>query len=557
MGIKLTKKKKAQYNLAETKVRMSFDRTILNLFIGYIFTQSKYITRANLINLNNLMTAIDISLYEKDVTLYSRIKFIKLALEAKLKRGLEHEDIIINYCLDENEPEFKNIVDELSEYKKQLNYNEIRYLNKTIVDRLHYAFIIYYKDLLTDIFLRIDTNEYKTLEDVTGQIKKVVSWLQNDIRRTESITAMDTFDLTDDVMIPFIETAIEEANNPSNKLKTGIQMLNTLLCGGFEAKRLYLFLGISGGFKSAILLYCAKWIKLYNKVQPKRKDINSRPTVLLITMENSVQETVFRLFNICVEDVEMNNYTPKEAVKLLRTEGQLTLTSDDDIDIKIMYFGNFEINTDDLYGIIEDIENDNREVIALILDYIKRIRPALYSPDERIQLKNASNELKDLAIRLKIPVITAQQINRAGNSAVEEAIRNGKVDIAMSLGATDVALAWDLIENSDWVGIIALSRLLVDSDNQHQMYLSIKNPKCRMKRISDIVYINHPFERGSRFRLIDDIYMDEPLSITSLDSKLKNQLNKRGDKNSKERRNIDNDDSFDFTQFLQSKKEEN
>ena len=80
-----------------------------------------------------------------------------------------------------------------------------------------------------------------------------------------------------------------------------------------------------------------------------------------------------------------------------------------------------------------------------------------------MRLKYASNELKDLAIRLKIPVITAQQINRAGNMAVDDAQVAGKEDLGKLIGRGNVAQSWDLLENSDWVCIlnIEVKRMMV------------------------------------------------------------------------------------------------
>lgn len=553
MTIKLRKTRRIKaYKPGETKIRMYFDRTMLNLFIGYLFVESKHITKSNLLNLNKLMEIIDESIYESNIEMYARIKFIKSVLDAKLRRGMEHYEIIINYCRKENEPEYEKIIDEIEEYTKLLNYNEIKYLNKDISDKLKYAFILFYKDMVEDIYLRINTGEFKTLEDVVSEVKLVTSYMMNDIRKADNVSSIDTFSLSEEIMDPFITRVIERKMNPANILKTGIKDLNLMLCGGFMPGRLYLWLGISGGFKSSILIHCARWIKLYNKVEPKKKDAGVVPTVLLITMENSVEETVERLFNMAVADVGIDKYTPKEAIKLLKERGKLTLDNGD-VDIVIKYYGNYEIATDDLYGIIEDLEDDNREVICLIVDYIKRIRPAIPSPDERIQLKNASNELKDLAIKLDIPVITAQQINRAGNTAVEEAIRSGKVEVARGLGATDVALAWDLIENSDWVGIIALVKVL--SINQY--YLTIKNPKCRMKKIIEKDYFNHPFEAGSKIRLIDDVNMDKSLSLESLESNINNgdtRNFKKGNRNAIDRSfEEDDDDLEDFTKYINRK----
>lgn len=551
MAVKInnsTRKKKYPFNYNSMKVRLYFDRTMLNLFIGYSLTESKYITRSNLNNLQKLFNILDDDVYTQNIETFARVQMIRSILEAKLHRGLENYDVIINYLNEENNNEYGKIISEIPEYKDMLNFNEIKFINKAIMDRLKYAFIIYYKDLIQNSFLRIDTNDYRALEDIVNEVKDEISWLMNDIRKTESVASMEVFSLNDEAFEPLVEKTIGDLLDPANTLRTGIKALNDMLCGGFMPGRFYLWLGVSGGGKSNILLQCSRWIKLFNKIVPKRKDENCIPTVLHITMENTVAESVVRMFNMCVTDEDITNFTPKEAVKLLRSRGKMTLDKGE-IDIMLRFYANHEISTDDLYGIIEDIEDDNREVIALVVDYIKRIRPANYSPDERIQLKNASNELKDLANRLQIPVITAQQINRAGNNAVDEAIKSGKADIVNSVGSTDVGISWELIENSDWVGIIMSTTLFSNGKN----YLSIKNPKCRMKRKTNITSISHPYVEGSTIRLIDDVNMEESLSVESLSNIV--QTKKKKERNELEDELYGNeDDEFDFNSFIKSRK---
>ena len=97
-----------------------------------------------------------------------------------------------------------------------------------------------------------------------------------------------------------------------------------------------------------------------------------------------------------------------------------------------------------------------------------------------MRLKYASNEMKDLAIRLKIPVITAQQINRAGNMAIDAAHDAGKEDLGKMLGRGNVAQAWDLLANSDWVGVLNVE----NERSTGKRYLTIQELKKRYNYIS-------------------------------------------------------------------------
>ena len=103
------------------------------------------------------------------------------------------------------------------------------------------------------------------------------------------------------------------------------------------------------------------------------------------------------------------------------------------------------------------ITNKEKELLnydCLILSTEIRIRPAEAARDEKTELKNITNELKELAKFFDIPVITAQQLNRNGAAVVAAALQANKEDVTRLVGRDAVAGAWEIIENSDWVRIV-------------------------------------------------------------------------------------------------------
>lgn len=511
---KIRKKDNLSYTQGKTLVKFRMDRSFLLMIILYLFTDSRSITRSNLQAIKKFFEITDVSMYMANVEMYTMIIFIKKVLDCKLLQGIERKEIILEECRLENDEETDKII-ELVLKEKKLSLNEIKAVNKQIADRLKYATLLYYNEIIMDIAMRVDTGKFKSFEAINNEYKNIISACLNEMRKSENNSASETFCLREDTFDSYITALVNKVTNPERIFGTGIKYLNDMLSPGFAPGRLYLFLGITGGYKSSILLQCARWIKLYNKAILKRKDpLVATPTVLLITTENSVEETVVRLFNMSVSDKPINEYTPEEAIKQLRTTGKLVLKETNDTDICIMYYANNELDTSDLYGIIEDLEDDNREVIALIFDYIKRIRPTEPASDERLQLKNVSNELKTLAIRLDIPVITANQINRAGNMAIDAAAGEGKEDLARLLGRANIAVSWDLLENVDWAAIINIER----EKRTGILYLTIKRIKIRYKDLARYSYINHPFVDDSTIRLIDDVNLQKPLSKESLSS---------------------------------------
>lgn len=316
----------------------------------------------------------------------------------------------------------------------------------------------------------------------------------------------------------------------------------------------------SGG-KSQLLLKAALDIKKYNKVEPK--DPDKTPAVLVILMENNIDETVERLFNMCVTSDDIRNYSEKQIIKKLKEEGGLRITEKSNVDLVIKYYPNRSIDTNDLYGIIKDLDDSGTETIALVVDYVKRLKPAERANTEKEELKNITNELKTLANDLDIPVITAQQLNRTASSVVDAAIQNKKEDVTKLVGRDGVAGAWEIIENSDVV-IIINQEVKLDTE---EVFLTFKLLKRRYRssetneKLKRLDYFNHPYEKGNTIKLIDDIDLAKSLSLLSLSSqfvaledvKKKNKSAvEREDKSEKKESILNGIEPFDINNFLNS-----
>ena len=297
-----------------------------------------------------------------------------------------------------------------------------------------------------------------------------------------------------------------------------------------------------------MLLKILRDTKKYNGDLQVRKP-GKRPCALLVTMENDISETIERIFNMTVTDENIRNYSPKQVVKMVKEKGELMISNDNSMDIKIKYCSNRSIDTSDLYTMIDDLADEGKEVIMLILDYLKRIRPAEKGKDEKEELKNITNELKTLALDYDIPVVTAHQLNRSGATVVDAAMQNNKEDLARFLGRSNVGSAWEVVENADWVCIINVEK----KRETGQYYLTFKRVKIRYKNISDLGYFNHPFDGENRMRLIDDIELGKSISEDSLVSDFDgvDLLNKKGKRQATEReREDDSSDLFDFSKSL-------
>ena len=538
--MKLTKEQIKNLNnltLSNLKIKISIE--VLDMMIAFLYKPSTLRTRKTLNNIYLLLTSIDKSMYENDPELSNRYWIILKTIEARISEKINSEDMYINYILDDNDcDEYKSDILKNVVTNKKISYDESKVLIKMVEDRLRYGYALTYKNIIGDYINSIDPDDMKSFKAIDEELYYIANSFIGIHRKTKTLDGNNKFSLDDDVFIPVVTDSVNRLKDRNRIYTTGIRMLNAILSPGYLSKRLYMYLAFPGGGKSQILLKSALDIRKYNKIETK--DPDKRPVVLFITLENTIEETVERLFNMTCTNDDIRNYTPKQVVEMLKKDGNLGLNSKNNIDIVIQEYGNREIDTNDLHSIIQDLSDEGMETVALVLDYVKRIRPAEKGATEKEELKNITNELKDLAKAWDIPVITAQQLNRTSATIVDTAMQSSKADLAKLIGRDGVAGAWEIQENSDFVCILNQER----KRDTGELFMTFKMIKRRYKSVEEDEkykkreYFNHPYNPENEIQLIDDVGLDESLSVFSLSSEIDDvsTQNKRGDKNAVERK---------------------
>lgn len=491
----------------DNKVDINFDLNALNLMCSYILSENRNIRRSHLINMRNLFDILDMSLYQNDIEKMKRVNFIKKGLEAKILQNLRDPYIVLKYInggiIDDDVIDINNFT--------SMSNDELNWINQTISEALKYAFIYNDIDRMIDICTRFKAADYRSRGAIVQEFEMLIQEIQSKFRRSrvENVSEM-TFTLKDGIMDEVVKDIHEQLSNPCNKLLTGMQGINEMLGGGFESTRVYMLLGATGIGKSVTLLNLAYQIKKYNK-NYKPKDPSKIPVIVYMTMENTVRETVERLFNLTVgPNTEMTKYKPEEVIDLLRTEGELYLTDESPIDIIIKYVPDKSVDTGYLYTMTEDLEDEGYEVICLIQDHIKRIRSCYPSSDIRLELGSIVNEFKVFASIKDIPVITNSHLNRDAAKTIEEGSRANKADLTRMLGRSNIGESMLMLDNLDCAFIINTAY-----DAQANKYMVFKRIKMRYKA-THRDYINQPFVNGNDIKLVEDFYSAVPVFKDSL-----------------------------------------
>lgn len=544
------------------KVPIKLEMYTLDSIVAFIYKDSTLKTQKVLKNFFRLFSGIDPEPYTKSIDLDTRFWVILKSLELMVQGGLESYNAIKAELVEhpDSNDAIKQYVDNID--KLSIGYEDSKKLIKKLDDRLRFGYVITIKNILREFLDAIDDEDYNSYKEIADDLEQLAVSILNIRRNTNSLQAEDMFCLDSDKFEESIYNAVARLQDKMKMFKTGIKGLNILLAPAYMSKRLYLFLAFPGGGKSQMLLKSALDIKKYN-AGIKTKDPNKIPAVLYITMENTIDETVERIFNMLVSSDDIRNYTAKQVCDKLVKGGQLSITGDNNIDFIMMYYPNRSICTDDLYGIIDDLNDNGKEVIALVLDYIKRIAPTEKAENEKGELKNISNELKSLAVTKDIPVITAQQLNRVASSVVDSALQAKKEDLGKLIGREGIAGAWELLENVDWCCVLN-QEVKRDTDI---LYMTFKLIKRRYRsaeedeKLRKLEYFNQPYEPGNSIRLMDDVGLSKPLMVLNLSEQ--NMVGyedvKRGKVNAVEREDkakakleqMMEFDSFDIDQSIQ------
>lgn len=513
----LTDITKVNLNIIPTK----FDLNTLNMVMYFIYKESVLRTRRVLRNIYKLFESIDLNYYNDKPALNARIWIIRKTLQARLFDGYDSPfEFIVTYLKDDVDctDYISDIIDTIPDGK--ISHEESKYLIRKLSDILEFGYVITLKGLYQQILDEIDIGDQKSYKAIQEDLYLLSTSIINIKRNTNTSSSTNMFSLDTDVFDNVIEESLDRLKDRNRILVTGIQRLNTLLSPGYMSKRLYTYLAFPGKGKSTILLKSALDIKKYNS-GIQTKDPDKRPAVLFLTLENTIEETVERMYNMAIDNDDIRNYTTKQVIKKFKKVGNLELTDKNNIDIIIKEYKNREIDTNDLYSIINDLGDDGIEVICLIIDYMKRIRPFEPAKEERLELKNITNELKEVAKFFDIPVITAQQLNRSGASVIDAALQAKKEDVTRLVGRDSIAGAWEIQENSDFTCIIN-PETQMDTGILHMIFKMLKRryrsseSNTKLRRLE---YFAHPFEDGSEIRLKDDFDLNKSLSLESLSTK--------------------------------------
>lgn len=357
-----------------------------------------------------------------------------------IERNINSISLIIEIMKDEGEDE------EIITNVEFLNKNptiktraEVTRLCDLLSDYIKYSKVLKVKHSFLSSLDMIDDEEVSVKEDV-DTLYKIATEIVNAYNVANVSDVAHTFDTNEKDGMKSVVAKAKDERSPDKVIITGIRALNSLLSPGYMSGCLYVYAGLPGNYKSGILLKGHVDTLKFNE-HIKNTTNGKKPISIYISMENTMSQTIRRLWSLLYPTASMSMFSVDEIVDMI--DKALT---EKDMRSVILYYGYREKSTYDISNIIRSYNTEDTEVVALYLDYIKRVRPgrtdAAATSSEKSELNAIMNELKLMASQFNIPIITGHQLNREAAKMVDDVVKQGgfnKTDQA--LGRSNISVA--------------------------------------------------------------------------------------------------------------------
>lgn len=461
---------------------------------------------------NDFKTAQNVVLFSRIISTYpskSIYCLVASRIISFIEKNINSISLIIEVMRDEGEDEeIITNVEFLRDNPTIKTQAEVTRLCTVLADYIKFSKILKLKNSFLSTLDMIDDDDANIKADV-DTLYKLSTEIVNAYNVTNIANVSHTFDTNDTEAMKNVVAETKDVRSADKVILTGIRGLNTLLSPGYLSGCLYVYAGLPGNYKSGILLKSHVDTLRFNE-HLKNTTNGKTPISMYISMENTMAQTVRRLWSLLFPTADMSMFSVDEITEMINN----TLTEKGMRSV-ILYYGYREKSTADLANIIRSYNDENNEVVAVHLDYIKRIRPgrtdAAATANEKAELNAIMNELKLICSQFNIPIVTGHQLNREAARMVDDVVKQGgfnKTDQA--LGRANISVAWEVMEVADFLALINIE------NNGETKMLMIKAAKQRdidSSTDSTITAIRHPFISPQSFALKDDIMENVSLSI--------------------------------------------
>ena len=485
------------YTKKQSKVSIPITSHTFEAILNYLISM-RIINRKFIHNIQQLLDIIDTRPYsgdDYDLFLLNAIQFVAKVRENGvnnlnyIKTSIEQSDLDQNFV----EQLYQNLAMATSDMSKE----EYDNLSEAVSLYVDYAYIFYSWPLIVSAHDTIVNTTGRISRESISKIKNLYEGTLSKIRISDSARDCENTvcigPKSNKTLRNEISRIYDDANDPCNIFVTGLKELNRFLNGGYRRKRMYIFYAPTNSFKSGILLYNALWIMTFNpEIKPKYP--NKKLAIVMITMENTVDETMDRIHAIYTA----GQVDPREISKdeyLKQWDGIFEyLNTNFRLYIRYKQPGTTSVGIETEIQELE--EDENVEVCCVIIDHLGNMGKTDRSVDDRKGMINTAYELSDWAKQTDRMVLTAMHTNSNFDDIRAEAEQNGKTNLVRMMGRHCIADAKYIDRAVDQSIYLLKERSPIDGS----WYLGFKYEKIRSKKSSGSNIFYHRLENEITLR---------------------------------------------------------
>lgn len=489
---------------APKKPKVEIPAPLFKNLIAYLF--SDFVNRGFLKKLDIFFKMIDTKPFVEDPDFEVMYVVLKNYLRLSLDDGIHRTEVLYSKIgtIEKHRVEIEDLICDISDVT--LDESLALFIENEFLSRLNFIKAVPIIASLKRKISSFEKNEFENFSDIIDEIKEETLAFNKEMSaRSASIVSFPEISFHGKDFMDIIEATHRELTNEKRFVRTGIKRLNNILGGGFQPGRIYVLLATSGGWKSGMLLNAILWASKYNRGM-RCRDQAKKPLYLYLSQENDNTETMDRLYSY-VGSAKDNKYeSPAQILQRLKDDG----TWNDDCEVKMVYRPKGMMCSIDIENVVREIEAEGEyEVKMIVHDYLKRLKANAPTGDIRIDLGEATNDLSILAKHLKIPIVTANQINReAYKTLMQEGKNATKNDLGKQASLTMQSESQMITENADIV--LALNKECQALTEKWFIGITdLKNRGAKSNSSAKNRYFAIPFEDNNSMRLKEDVLLPD------------------------------------------------
>ena len=202
-------------------------------------------------------------------------------------------------------------------------------------------------------------DELRASPEVTtsSEVTELCIMFADYIKWSRILKKKDSFLSSDKDAMKHIVAETIDARSSDKVICTGVRGLNMILSPGYLGGYVYVYSALPGCYKSGILLKGHVDTLKYN-THLKNITGGKTPVSMYISMENTMTQTIRRLWSLLYPSADMSMFTVDEVTDMI--EQALTVNGMRSV---ILYYGYREKSTRDLQNIIQGYNTDKMEVV--------------------------------------------------------------------------------------------------------------------------------------------------------------------------------------------------